>query len=82
MKGELVVFSKMAVAMSSEPFSEALCVAAEAGAKIAGSARCCIILKNRNDELKIKAGFPCGAHGIGEKVAGAGEKHLRRVSFV
>ncbi|MEK7493897.1 MAG: ATP-binding protein [Patescibacteria group bacterium] len=73
------IFADMAVAMSSEPFSEALRVAARSGAEIAGSSRCCIILKNKKDELKIKAGFPDGAHGIGEKITGAGEKHLRRV---
>lgn len=73
------IFADMAFAMSSELFSEALRIATRAGAEIAGSSRCCIILKNKRDELKIKAGFPDGAHGIGEKITGAGEKHLRRV---
>lgn len=76
---DIEIFSDMAIAMSSKPFSEALCDAAETGAQMAGSFRCCIILTNRKDELKIKAGFPQGAHGIGEKIVGAGEKHLRRV---
>lgn len=73
------IFADIAVAMSSEPFAETLRVAAQAGAEIAGSFRCCIILKNKRDELKIKAGYPHEAHGVGEKITGAGEKHLRRI---
>lgn len=73
------IFADMAVAMSSELFSSALVVAAQAGAEIAGSFRSCIILKNKMNDLEIVAGFPCGAHGVGKKVAGAGEKYLRGV---
>lgn len=73
------IFADMAVAMSSEPFPQALAVAAQAGAEIAGSFRSCIILKNKMDELEIVAGFPREAHGIGEKIKGVGEKHLARI---
>src|SRR3989338_5852378 len=78
-KSVITVFADMATAMSSMPFSEALAVVARAGTEIAGSFRCCIVLKNRKDELKIKAEFPHAAYGIGEKVTGSGEKHLRKI---
>lgn len=74
------IFADMAVTMSSEPLPQALAVAAKAGAEIAGSFRSCIVFKNRaTGELEIVAGFPHEMHGVGEKVTGAGEKHLRRV---
>lgn len=73
------IFANMAIAMSSEPLPQALAVAAQAGAEIAGGFRSCIILKNKMDELEIVTGFPNGMHGVGEKVTGAGEKHLRRI---
>ena len=38
--------------------------AVKEGIKISGCGRCCLILRNKEDELVIKAGFPEGAHGI------------------
>ena len=72
-------FAGMAIALSSLPPDEAFKVSAQAAARITGAFRSCIILKNKKGELEIKAGFPHGAHGVGEKITGDAEKLLRKV---
>lgn len=78
-KSVIEAFADMAIAMSSLPTDEAFAVAARAGARITGSFRSCIILKNKKGELKIKAGFPHGGHGVGEPILGAAKRHLEKV---
>ena len=72
-------FADMAIALSSLPPDEAFNVSAQAAARITGAFRSCVILKNKKGEIKIKAGFPHGAHGVGERVTGAAEKFLCKV---
>lgn len=78
-KSVIEAFADMAIALSSLPTDEAFAVAAQAGARITGSFRSCIIVKNKKEELKIKAGFPYGGHGVGEPIFGAAKKHLEKV---
>jgi signal transduction histidine kinase len=55
-------------------------VIVESALKISGADRTCLIIRNKKDDLIIKAGFPRNAHGIGEKITpGTGEKFLRQV---
>lgn len=55
-------------------------VIVESALKISGADRTCLIIKNKKDELVIKAGFPQNAHGIGEKITPkTGEIFLRQV---
>lgn len=52
----------------------------ESALKISGADRTCLIIKNKKDELIIKAGFPRNAHGIGVKITpGTGEMFIRQV---
>lgn len=55
-------------------------VIVENALKISGANRTCLIIKNKKDELIIKAGFPQGTHGGGEKITPkTGEMFLRQV---
>jgi signal transduction histidine kinase len=55
-------------------------VIVESALKISGADRTCLIIRNKKDDLIIKAGFPRNAHGIGKKITpGTGEKFLRQV---
>jgi len=47
---------------------------------MSGADRACLIIRNKKDELIIKAGFPLSTHGIGEKITSkTGEMFLRQV---
>jgi signal transduction histidine kinase len=55
-------------------------VIVESALKISGADRTCLIIKNKKDELIIKAGFPQGTHGGGERITPkTGEMFLRQV---
>lgn len=55
-------------------------VIVENALKISGADRACLIIRNKKDELIIKAGFPQSTHGIREKITPeTGEMFLRQV---
>lgn len=55
-------------------------VIVENALKISGADRACLIIRNKKDELVIKAGFPQNSHGISEKITPeTGEMFLRQV---
>lgn len=79
MDNEVIELSKSLFLLD---YKEMLDVAVLHGMAIAGSARCCIIIKNKRGELVIKAGFPKEGHGIGEIVdIMSGEKLMHKIMF-
>lgn len=70
LKKELVLFSEIAQAISAKPFLEALTVIAEKAAIMMDAEHCCCVIRNKEEKLVIKAGYPFGVHGVGQEIAG------------
>jgi signal transduction histidine kinase len=61
-------------------YQKTIDVIVESALSISAADRICLIIKNRKNELIIKAGFPQDSHGIGQKItASTGEPFLKRV---
>jgi transcriptional regulator with GAF, ATPase, and Fis domain len=54
--------------ISSRRYNEKLQIIARKSSEIANCSRTCLIIRNKRGELAIRAGFPDGSHGIGERV--------------
>jgi signal transduction histidine kinase len=54
--------------ISSQGYDKKLRIIVEKAAEIANCSRTCFVIINKKEEFVVKAGFPYGAHGIGEKV--------------
>jgi len=61
-------------------YQKTINVIVESALMISGADRACLIIRNKKDELIIKAGSPQNAHGIGDKITPeTGEMFLRQV---
>lgn len=71
----LLEMGNLLVAQSSvsDSYHAILKSAAKKAVEVFNCDRCCLILKNKRDELIIKAGFPSDCHGIGQKISEQGE---------
>ena len=67
---DLVLLSEIAQAISAKPFREALAVVAEKAALMINADHCCFVIRNKEKKFVIKAGYPCGVHGVGQEIAG------------
>lgn len=74
------LFEMARLLISADTYHEILDVIVKKSADISCCERSCLIIRNKRNEMVIKAGFPADGHGIGQKIqAGHGEEFLRKV---
>jgi signal transduction histidine kinase len=76
---DLIETAELLLACRAE-YQKTINAIVESALIISGADRACLIIRNKKDELMIKAGSPQNAHGIGDKITPeTGEMFLRQV---